>query len=64
MTVSFSAKFHSFNKWSRIFDSGNGPNDNNFLIANPDTTNDFTAEIFIGNSNVFKFFTNNPCNNF
>lgn len=62
MTMYYSAKYHKFQHWSRIFDSGNGALNQNFFICNQLYNNNFDAEIYDGSTRVFQFFTSNPSN--
>jgi len=42
LSFSFWAKWEDLNSWSRIFDFGNGANDDNILLANEGTTNNLS----------------------
>ncbi len=41
LSFSFYARWDAFNSWSRIFDWGNGAYNQNILVANDGTSNDF-----------------------
>lgn len=45
MTFVFWAKWDALNNWSRIFETSNGPDSNNIVIANEGTSNVFAWEI-------------------
>ena len=46
MTVSAWVNYDSFDRWSRVFDFGDGNGKNNILLANNDTSNDLALHIY------------------
>lgn len=48
--IEFVANWRSFNYWSRIFDSGNGPSSDNLVVANKGTTSNLQLVILNGAS--------------
>ncbi len=49
-SIEFEATWEAFNQWSRIFDFGNGPSNNNILVANRLTTDNLILMILNGAS--------------
>lgn len=54
MSIAFWAKWDALNNWSRIFETSNGPDSNNLVIANEGTSNVFAWEIQEFTSGVTK----------
>ena len=50
MSFTFYARWDALNNWSRIIDFGNGADNNNIVIANEDTSNNFVWEVWNNNS--------------
>ena len=44
-TIEFEAEWKALNNWSRIIDFGNGPNSDNFLVANDTTTTTLNTDV-------------------
>ena len=51
-SIEFEATWEAYNEWSRIFDFGNGPSNNNILVANSHTTDNLILMILNGASQV------------
>ncbi|MFG6107750.1 NF038122 family metalloprotease [Leptothoe sp. EHU-05/26/07-4] len=52
MTFAAWVNYDSFNYWSRIFDFGDGPANNNIVLANKQGTNTLGLHIYEGNQSV------------
>ena len=46
LTLEAHVRFDAFNSWSRIIDLGNGPSNQNILLANEATTNNFNLTLY------------------
>ncbi len=50
ITIEACVYFSSFKRWSRIIELGNGPNSNNIVLSNQDTTNNLMLSVYQGSA--------------